>query len=117
MTITAKTSAASDVAFAQQKKNSINAIDGITFIMVQRTGDANVAAAMQRVVGVTVQDGKYIYVRGLGDRYSQTLLNGANLPSLDPSLYGSDGHLPSNLIDNVVVYKNHPRSSGNFTGA
>ena len=118
VTITAKTSEASSVAFDQKKKNSINSIDGVTFDLVQRTGDANVAAAMQRVVGVTVQDGKYVYVRGLGDRYSQTLLNGANLPSLDPSRNTIQMDIfPSNLIDNVVVYKNFtPDLPGSFTG-
>jgi len=116
--ITAKVNEASDVAFQQQKKNSVNAIDGVTFDLVQRTGDANVAAAMQRVVGVTVTDGKYIQVRGLGDRYSQTLLNGASLPSLDPSRNTVQMDIfPSNLIDNVVVYKNFtPDLPGNFTG-
>ncbi|MEM9986535.1 MAG: carboxypeptidase-like regulatory domain-containing protein, partial [Bacteroidota bacterium] len=118
VTITAKTSEASSVAFDQKKKNSINSIDGVTFDLVQRTGDANVAAAMQRVVGVTVQDGKYVYVRGLGDRYSQTLLNGANMPSLDPSRNTVQMDIfPSNLIDNVVVYKNFtPDLPGSFTG-
>ncbi len=118
VTITAKTSAASEVAFDQRKKSSINSIDGVTFDLVQRTGDANVAAAMQRVVGVTVQDGKYVYVRGLGDRYSQTMLNGASLPSLDPSRNTVQMDIfPSNLIDNVVVYKNFtPDLPGNFTG-
>lgn len=116
--IVAKRNEASDVAFQSKKQNSINAIDGVTFDLVQRTGDNNVAAAMQRVVGVTVQDGKYIYVRGLGDRYSQTLLNGASLPSLDPNRNSVQMDIfPSNLIDNVVVYKNFtPDLPGNFTG-
>ncbi|MEL7063888.1 MAG: carboxypeptidase regulatory-like domain-containing protein, partial [Bacteroidota bacterium] len=98
--IVGKRNRASTVAFDQQKKKSVNAIDGVTFDLVKRTGDANVAAAMQRVVGVTVQDGKYVYVRGLGDRYSQTLLNGADLPSLDPNRNTVQMDIfPSNLID------------------
>ncbi|MEL6134589.1 MAG: carboxypeptidase regulatory-like domain-containing protein, partial [Bacteroidota bacterium] len=116
--IVGKRSKASAVAFDQQKKNAVNAIDGVTFDLVKRTGDANVAAAMQRVVGVTVQDGKYVYVRGLGDRYSQTLLNGADLPSLDPNRNTVQMDIfPSNLIDQVVVYKNFtPDLPGSFTG-
>ncbi|MEO0580902.1 MAG: TonB-dependent receptor [Bacteroidota bacterium] len=116
--IVGKRSRASTVAFDQQKKKSVNAIDGVTFDLVKRTGDANVAAAMQRVVGVTVQDGKYVYVRGLGDRYSQTLLNGADLPSLDPNRNTVQMDIfPSNLIDQVVVYKNFtPDLPGSFTG-
>ncbi|MEL7342856.1 MAG: carboxypeptidase regulatory-like domain-containing protein, partial [Bacteroidota bacterium] len=116
--IVGKRNRASTVAFDQQKKKSVNAIDGVTFDLVKRTGDANVAAAMQRVVGVTVQDGKYVYVRGLGDRYSQTLLNGADLPSLDPNRNTVQMDIfPSNLIGQVVVYKNFtPDLPGSFTG-
>ena len=103
--IVAKRNTASDVAFYRQKLNSINAMDGVTFDLVQRTGDANVAAAMQRVVGVTVTEGKYVFVRGLGDRYSKTLLNGAQIPGLDPDRNTVQMDIfPSNLIDNVGIF-------------
>lgn len=116
--ITAKVNRASDVAFLGQKKNSINTIDGVTLDLVQRTGDPNVAAAVRRVVGVTVEGGKYVYVRGLGDRYSKTLLNGAELPGLDPNRNTVQMDLfPSNLIDQIVVYKNFtPDLPGSFSG-
>jgi TonB-dependent receptor len=118
VTITAKRNEASDVAFQAKKQNSINAIDGVTFDLVQRTGDNNVAAAMQRVVGVTVTDGKYVYVRGLGDRYSKTLLNGVQIPGLDPDRNTVQMDIfPANLIDNVVVIKNFtPDLPGDFSG-
>ncbi|MCI4667180.1 MAG: TonB-dependent receptor [Bacteroidia bacterium] len=116
--IEAKRSQASDLAFQRQKQNSVNAIDGVTFDLVQRTGDANVAAAVTRVVGVTVEGGKYIYVRGLGDRYSKTMLNGAEIPGLDPNKNTVQMDIfPSNLIDNVTIYKNFtPDLPGSFTG-
>jgi hypothetical protein len=116
--IVAKRNQASDVAFYKQKLNAINAIDGVTFDLIQRTGDANVAAAMQRVVGVTVTEGKYVYVRGLGDRYSKTLLNGAQIPGLDPDRNTVQMDIfPSNLIDNVVVVKNFtPDLPADFSG-
>lgn len=118
VTITAKTSAASDVAFLAKKQSSINSIDGVTFDLVQRTGDANAAAAVQRVVGVSVEGGKYVYVRGLGDRYSQTMLNGAAIPGLDPNRNTVQMDIfPSNLIDNIIVYKNFtPDLPGSLTG-
>jgi TonB-dependent receptor len=116
--IVAKRSEASDVAFLAKKQNSINSIDGVTFDLVQRTGDANAAAAVQRVVGVTVEGGKYVFVRGLGDRYSKTMLNGAELPGLDPNRNTVQMDIfPSNLIDNIVVYKNFtPNLPGDFSG-
>ena len=49
-----------------------------------RSGDSDAAAALRRVTGLTVIGGKYVYVRGLGDRYSATLLNGSTLPSPEP---------------------------------
>lgn len=116
--IVAKRDEASSVAFLAKKQNHVNAIDGITFDLVQRTGDANAAAAIRRVVGVTVEDGKYVYVRGLGDRYSKTMLNGAELPGLDPNRNTVQMDIfPSNLIDNIVVYKNFtPDLPGSFSG-
>ena len=116
--ITARRNQASTVTLYNTKRNSINTIDGISLDLVKRTGDPNVAAAMQRVTGVTVEDGKYVYVRGLGDRYSKSLLNGAELPGLDPNRNTVQMDIfPSNLIDNILVYKTFtPDLPGNFTG-
>ncbi|MEO0895402.1 MAG: TonB-dependent receptor [Bacteroidota bacterium] len=113
-----KTEAKSAVAFQKKQQNSVNAIDGVTFDLIQRTGDANVAAVTARVVGVTVEEGKYVSVRGLGDRYSLTMLNGAILPGLDPNKNTVQMDIfPSNLIDNVTVFKNFtPDLPANFTG-
>ena len=116
--ITAKRSQASEVTLFNVKRTSSNTVDGVTLDQVRRTGDANVAAAMTRVVGVTVEGGKYVYVRGLGDRYSKTLLNGAELPGLDPNRNTVQMDLfPSNLIDGILVYKNFtPNFPGSFSG-
>src|SRR5690606_6182132 len=48
---------------------------------IGRAGDSDLAAALRRVTGLTLIDGKYIYVRGLGERYSSATLNGAEVPS------------------------------------
>ena len=116
--ITGKRSQASEVTLFNVKRTSLNSVDGISLDQAQRTGDNNVGALMQRVTGVTVEGGKYVYVRGLGDRYSKTLLNGAELPSLDPNRNSVQMDIfPSNLIDNVLVYKNFtPDLPGSFSG-
>ena len=49
-----------------------------------KMGDGNAAVAVTRVPGVSVQGGKYVYVRGLGDRYTKTTFNGLDIPGLDP---------------------------------
>jgi TonB-dependent receptor len=50
---------------------------------IERTGDSNVSLALRRVPGVTLVNDKFIYVRGLGERYASTLLNSAQVPSPD----------------------------------
>lgn len=116
--IVAKKSQASNVTLYNQKRNSINTMDGITSEIFQRTGANDAAAAMSQVTGVTVEGGKYVYVRGLGDRYSKTVLNGAEIPGLDPNRNTVQMDLfPANLIDNIIVYKTFtPDLPGSFTG-
>lgn len=116
--IIGKRSQASEVTLYNIKRTSVNTVDGVTLDQVRRTGDANVAAAMTRIVGVTVEDGKYVSVRGLGDRYSKTMLNGAELPGLDPNRNSVQMDMfPSNLIDGILVYKNFtPNLPGSFSG-
>ncbi len=116
--IVAKRSQASEVTLLNVKRTSINTVDGISLDQVRRAGDANVATAMTRVVGVTVEGGKYVYVRGLGDRYSLTMLNGAEIPGLDPNRNTVQMDIfPSNLIDNILVFKNFtPNLPASFSG-
>lgn len=82
------------------------------------TGSSNAADAVKNVSGVNVQGGKYVYVRGLSDRYSLVTLNGIALPSLDPNKNSVQMDLiPSNVIDNILVFKTFtPDLPGNFTG-
>ena len=73
---------------------------------------------MKRVTGLSVEGGKYVYVRGLSDRYSKTTLNSAEIPGLDPNRNTVQMDLfPSSIIENMVVYKTFsPELPGSFTG-
>ena len=51
---------------------------------IERTGDDNIAVALTRLTGLSLVRGKYVYVRGLGERYSSATLNGSSLPSPEP---------------------------------
>ena len=51
---------------------------------IRRAGDDTAAQALTRITGLSIVSGRYIYVRGLGERYSQALLNGSPLPSPEP---------------------------------
>ncbi|MFK7970427.1 MAG: TonB-dependent receptor [Bacteroidia bacterium] len=116
--IVAKANKASSASFMKKKMGALSSIDGVSNDLIQRTGDNNVGAALARVSGVTVADGKYVYVRGLGDRYSKTLLNGATIPSLDPDRNAVQLDLfPANLIDRIIIHKTFtPDLPGDFTG-
>ncbi len=100
------------------RRQSAVMLDGISSARMRFTGDNNAAEAVKRVTGISVEDGKYIYVRGLGDRYSKTTLNGVDIPGLDPDRNSLQlDILPSGLIDNMLVSKNFTADMpADFTG-
>lgn len=76
--------------------------------MIGRIGDSDVAAALKRVTGLTLVDNKFIYVRGLGERYSSTLLNGAMVPSPDPTRNVVPLDMfPTGILDSLEVQKSY----------
>jgi TonB-dependent receptor len=96
----------SEVAILAIQKKSINLIDGLSAQTIKKTGDSNLAAAIKRVPGVSIQDGKFVYVRGLGDRYSKTLLGGLEVPGLDPDKNTLQLDVfPTNILDNIIISK------------
>jgi outer membrane receptor protein involved in Fe transport len=83
-----------------------------------RTGDDNAAAALTRLTGLSVVSGRFVYVRGLGDRYSSALLNGSPLPSPEPLRRQVPLDLfPSNILSGATVQKTFsPNYPGEFGG-
>ena len=116
--VTAKAINNGEVAVMKLRQNSDKVQDVISAQEMSRLGASNVASALTKVTGTTVVDGKYVYVRGLGDRYSATTVNGLRLPSTDP--YRNSAQLdiiPTNLLDNIVASKTFtPDLPGDFTG-
>ena len=100
----------------RQKSNSVS--DAISAELISRSGSSNAADAMTKVTGASVVGGKYVYVRGLGERYSSTHLNGAELPSADPDKKAFNMDLfPVGVLDNIVTVKSFtPDKPGNFSG-
>lgn len=85
---------------------------------IARTGDTSVAAALTRVTGVTLNQGRYVYVRGLGERYASVQLNGAQVPSpeLTRNVLPLD-IIPSSIVDSLKVQKAYsPDLPGHFGG-
>lgn len=116
--ITTNVVKATETSVLTIQRKSANVMDGISADQFRRTGDSNAGSAIRRVTGVTVENGKYVYVRGLGDRYTKALLNGGEVPSLDPDRNSVQMDMfPSNLIDNIVVYKTFtPDLPASFSG-
>ncbi|MCB2208733.1 MAG: TonB-dependent receptor [Bacteroidetes bacterium] len=116
--IKAKMENRTEAALLTVQKKSANVIDGISAQQMSRSGDSEAAGALRRVTGVNVEGGKYVYVRGLSDRYSKTTMNGADIPGLDPNRNTVQMDIfPTNLIDNIVVYKTFsPDQPGDYTG-
>lgn len=107
-----------EAALLKNRQKAIAVSDAISSEAISNAGSGNAAEAMTYITGASVMDGKYIYVRGLGDRYTSTQLNGAEIPSTDPyKRAGSIDLIPANLIDNIVTVKSFtPDKPGNFSG-
>ena len=116
--VTAEAIRANEVSLINLKLKSAGMLDGISSDKINQIGDANVAEATKRITGVTVEGGKYVYVRGLGDRYSKTTLNGVDIPGLDPDKNTIQMDIfPTNMIQNVVINKNFSAElPADFTG-
>lgn len=96
----------SAAAVMQERKEQAFVADILGADQISRTGDGDAAAALRRVTGLTLVDGKFIYVRGLGERYSSTQLNGAAVPSPDPTRSVIPLDLfPSDIIESLSVQK------------
>ncbi|GGE36917.1 TonB-dependent receptor [Psychroflexus planctonicus] len=104
ITTTARRNTESSVLNLQKK--SVNLFDGLSLEGVKKTGASNIASAVKSVPGVSLQGGKFVYVRGLGDRYTKSTLNGMDIPGLNPDRNTVQLDIfPTNLIENVIVYK------------
>lgn len=105
-------------AVLEERKNQAFVADILGAEQISRTGDSDAAAALRRVTGLTLVDGKFIYVRGLGERYSSTQLNGAAVPSPDPTRNVIPLDLfPSDIIESLSVQKSYsPSMPASFGG-
>lgn len=107
-----------EAALLNQRKNSIQISDGISAENIKRLADNTTAETLRRVPGITLLDNKYIYVRGVSERYSGALLNNAPIASSEPDKkeFAFD-LIPSNLIENTIVIKSFtPDAPGDFAG-
>lgn len=116
--IEAKADRKNEQFLLQVKKKSATVMEVMGAKEIAKRGDGNAAAAAKRVSGLTLEGGKYVYVRGLSDRYSKTTVNRAEIPGLDPNKNAVQLDLfPTNMIENMKVIKSFtPNLPGSFTG-
>nr|MBN2276115.1 TonB-dependent receptor [candidate division Zixibacteria bacterium] len=102
----------------RQRQKSPTISDAISSEAISKSGSGDAAEAMTRVTGASVVGGKYVFVRGLGGRYSNARLNGTAIPNADPDNQAVQMDLfPTGLLDNVTVEKTFtPDKPGNFSG-
>ena len=108
----------SEIGLMTFQRKSPNVVDGVSNQTFRKTGDRDLSSAISRVTGVSVQSGKFVYVRGLGDRYTRTTLNSMTIPGLDPDRNDVQIDIfPTSVLENVIVYKTFsPNLPGDFTG-
>jgi len=109
---------ASETGLLAERQNASAVMDMIGQDFISRLGAANAGDAMKRMVGTSVQDGKYVAVRGMPDRYVNTLLNGGRLPSTDPDRRAINVDLfPGTILESINTYKTFtPDQPADFTG-
>ena len=106
------------VFLLEERRDSTNVSDVLGAEQMAKSGDSDAAGALKRVTGITVVNGRFVYVRGLGERYSSTLLDGSTLPSPDPERRVVPLDLfPASTLGSILVQKTYsPDLQGEFGG-
>jgi outer membrane receptor protein involved in Fe transport len=118
LTVTAQAEQGSVNSAIDEQQQSVGIVNAISAEQMSRSPDGDAAAALQRMSGATIQDGRYLNMRGLGDRYTQASLNGARIPSPEPERRVVPLDLfPSALLQEITTSKTFtPDQSGDFSG-
>ena len=116
--ITATRERGSQAFLLDERRTSDALIEGLGAAEISARPASDAADVAQRITGVTVSEGKYVFVRGLGERYSQTSLNGSSLPSPEPEREVVPLDLfPSGFLESLQTQKSYtPDLPADFSG-
>jgi hypothetical protein len=119
ITVSAAQERGSQVMALAEQRSAVGVQSAITSEQMARSPDGDAAAAIKRVSGVSVQDGKFVFVRGLGERYTTASLNGVRIPSPEPERKVVPLDLfPAGVIQTITASKTFiPADPGDFAGA
>ncbi|HEU4472408.1 MAG TPA: TonB-dependent receptor [Flavisolibacter sp.] len=100
------------------QRNNSAVSSGLAADFIRRTPDRNTSEVLKRVSGASIQDNKFVVIRGLSDRYNSAYINNAQFPSTEPDKKAfSFDVIPSALIDNIIINKTAtPELTGEFAG-
>ncbi|MHB9143376.1 MAG: carboxypeptidase-like regulatory domain-containing protein, partial [Paludibacter sp.] len=107
-----------ELSMLKSVRSSLQVVSGISSQQIGKTLDRDASEVVKRIPGVTIQDNRFIVVRGLNQRYNNVWLNNAATPSseTDVKAFSFDA-IPSNMIDNLLIYKTgSPEFSAEATG-
>jgi outer membrane receptor for ferrienterochelin and colicin len=105
-------------AVINEIRQSNAVVSGTSAAQISKTMDRNAADVVKRIPGVTIQDDRFVIIRGLPDRYNTVFLNDAGTPSSesDKRAFSFD-MIPAGLIDRVLIFKTpSPELPGDFAG-
>lgn len=118
ITISAEREAGSSAALLDRRRTAPSLVESVGAADIARRPDSDAADVARRMTGVTVADDKYVFVRGLGERYSQTSLDGSSLPSPEPEKEVVPLDLfPSGFLESLQTQKSYtPDLPADFSG-
>lgn len=117
--VTAEMERGSVTQALNEQRHATGIMSAVTAEQIKKSPDSDAGQAVQRVSGVTVQDGRYVFVRGLGERYTTTSLNSARIPSPEPERKVVPLDMfPSGVLEAITTAKTFtPDQPGDFSGA
>ncbi|MGW8265934.1 MAG: carboxypeptidase-like regulatory domain-containing protein, partial [Longimicrobiales bacterium] len=118
LTVSAEREQGSTAFLLDRRASSVSMMDAVGSLEISRSPASDAAEVAKRMTGVTVADGKYVFVRGLGGRYSQTALNGSPLPSPEPEKEVVPLDLfPAGFMESLTTQKSYtPDQPADFSG-
>ncbi|MCK4305064.1 MAG: outer membrane beta-barrel protein [Candidatus Eisenbacteria sp.] len=118
ISVRAKAIRNTEAALLTQHRKSVSVGDALSAEQITKSGDSDAAEALQRVSGLSLVDNRYVFVRGLGERYSSTQINGSTIGSPEPNKRVVPLDLiPAALVDNITIQKTYtPDQPAEFGG-
>ena len=117
-TVVGQKQTGTEISLIKDLRNSEVVVSGVSSEQIVKTQDRDAAEVVKRIPGVTIQDSRFILVRGLAERYNTVMLNDALAPSSEADVRAfSFDALPASAIDRILILKSgSPELPGDFAG-